>query len=237
MGAEAHSFLSRRQTAVESIAVRYKEKSGSRQDEAVDTAITIHPSSSSSSSLLDHIHSRAPPRHPHIGCFLETVNSDLSHPTRLQVPLPSTGKLAAPRCILRAFALNSRRYPSPSYPSRTFISAFVTLAPSRPTSRLNLLSGHLDSKPFLELNTPFSTERSALQEDEQGNLAKEPSPPEPDKVPEPQPDTPKPHPMSTQPPHPALLIPGPIEFDDAVLQSMSHYRYAPLSNKLDVTGY
>jgi hypothetical protein len=30
--------------------------------------------------------------------------------------------------------------------------------------------------------------------------------------------------MSTQPEHPALLIPGPIEFDDAVLQSMSHFR-------------
>ncbi|KAH6678926.1 pyridoxal phosphate-dependent transferase [Plectosphaerella plurivora] len=29
--------------------------------------------------------------------------------------------------------------------------------------------------------------------------------------------------MSTQPEHAALLIPGPIEFDDAVLQSMSHY--------------
>ncbi|KAI9850027.1 MAG: hypothetical protein M1838_006167, partial [Thelocarpon superellum] len=29
--------------------------------------------------------------------------------------------------------------------------------------------------------------------------------------------------MSTQAKHPALLIPGPIEFDDAVLQSMSHY--------------
>ncbi|CZT41418.1 related to several transaminases [Rhynchosporium secalis] len=29
--------------------------------------------------------------------------------------------------------------------------------------------------------------------------------------------------MSGQPNHPALLIPGPIEFDDAVLQSMSHY--------------
>ncbi|PKS10438.1 hypothetical protein jhhlp_002189 [Lomentospora prolificans] len=29
--------------------------------------------------------------------------------------------------------------------------------------------------------------------------------------------------MSTQPAHPALLIPGPIEFDDAVLQSMSHF--------------
>ncbi|KAJ0424583.1 pyridoxal phosphate-dependent transferase [Aspergillus carlsbadensis] len=29
--------------------------------------------------------------------------------------------------------------------------------------------------------------------------------------------------MSAQAPHPTLLIPGPIEFDDAVLQSMSHY--------------
>ncbi|KAI9855959.1 MAG: hypothetical protein M1824_005764 [Vezdaea acicularis] len=29
--------------------------------------------------------------------------------------------------------------------------------------------------------------------------------------------------MSSQPPHPTLLIPGPIEFDDAVLHSMSHY--------------
>lgn len=27
-----------------------------------------------------------------------------------------------------------------------------------------------------------------------------------------------------QPEHPTLLIPGPIEFDDAVLESMSHYR-------------
>ncbi|KAI1337240.1 alanine-glyoxylate aminotransferase [Xylariaceae sp. FL0016] len=29
--------------------------------------------------------------------------------------------------------------------------------------------------------------------------------------------------MSSQPAHPTLLIPGPIEFDDAVLQSMSHF--------------
>ncbi|KAH7366727.1 pyridoxal phosphate-dependent transferase [Plectosphaerella cucumerina] len=35
---------------------------------------------------------------------------------------------------------------------------------------------------------------------------------------------PRPHStMSTQPEHAALLIPGPIEFDDAVLHSMSHY--------------
>ena len=31
--------------------------------------------------------------------------------------------------------------------------------------------------------------------------------------------------MSSQAAHPALMIPGPIEFDDAVLQSMAHYRY------------
>lgn len=35
--------------------------------------------------------------------------------------------------------------------------------------------------------------------------------------------------MSFQPEHPTLLIPGPIEFDDAVLQSMSHFRYVPVS--------
>ncbi|KAF1814501.1 PLP-dependent transferase [Eremomyces bilateralis CBS 781.70] len=29
--------------------------------------------------------------------------------------------------------------------------------------------------------------------------------------------------MSSQPPHSTLLIPGPVEFDDAVLQSMSHF--------------
>jgi len=35
--------------------------------------------------------------------------------------------------------------------------------------------------------------------------------------------------MSNQPDHPTLLIPGPIEFDDAVLQSMSHFRYVVYS--------
>ncbi len=36
--------------------------------------------------------------------------------------------------------------------------------------------------------------------------------------------------MSKQAEHPTLLIPGPIEFDDEVLQAMSHYRYAPLAS-------
>ncbi|KAK4985337.1 hypothetical protein LTR50_006013 [Elasticomyces elasticus] len=35
--------------------------------------------------------------------------------------------------------------------------------------------------------------------------------------------------MSNQEPHPALLIPGPIEFDDAVLGAMSHYSQSHVS--------
>jgi alanine-glyoxylate transaminase/serine-glyoxylate transaminase/serine-pyruvate transaminase len=35
--------------------------------------------------------------------------------------------------------------------------------------------------------------------------------------------------MSSQPSHPALMIPGPVEFDDEVLQAMSHYRLDLLS--------
>lgn len=34
--------------------------------------------------------------------------------------------------------------------------------------------------------------------------------------------------MSNQQEHPALLIPGPIELDDTVLQSMSHFGFAML---------
>ncbi|KAF1970455.1 PLP-dependent transferase [Bimuria novae-zelandiae CBS 107.79] len=174
-------------------------------------------------NLIDHFSSTNKqlaafaPSQPHTGCISTAIiHSDLSYFARLRT---FSVKLAAPRRLLGA--LNSRLYPSPTKHSRTFIPAFVTVAPSRPTSRLNLFSGHLDSKPFLELNTPFSTERSAHFEDDQGNIIKEQIPPEPEKVIEKEKQVPKK--MSSQPPHPALLIPGPIEFDDAVLQSMSHY--------------
>jgi alanine-glyoxylate transaminase/serine-glyoxylate transaminase/serine-pyruvate transaminase len=96
------------------------------------------------------------------------------------------------------------------------------VAPSRASafSRLNLFSKHFDPKPFLELNTPFSTEREAQLEDEDGNAIKQKKDPDIKKqVKEAELSTK----MSSQPPHPALLIPGPIEFDDAVLQSMGHY--------------
>ncbi|KAF2677284.1 PLP-dependent transferase [Lentithecium fluviatile CBS 122367] len=131
------------------------------------------------------------------------------------MPAHSSTKLAAPRRLLAAF--NCRRYPS-------FRSAFVTVAPSRAPSRLDLFSRHLAPKPpFLELNTPFSTERSARLVDDQGNIIKPRSPPEPKATPKTAIEAEPPAKMSNQAPHPALLIPGPIEFDDAVLQSMSHY--------------
>jgi alanine-glyoxylate transaminase/serine-glyoxylate transaminase/serine-pyruvate transaminase len=110
------------------------------------------------------------------------------------------------------------------------------VAPSRPSSRLNLFSRHLEPNPFLELNTPFSTERTAQLEDESGNIIKKKPPIEVTETSPEVKDIQKevqneeatveetPVKMSSQPPHPTLLIPGPIEFDDAVLNSMSHYR-------------
>jgi alanine-glyoxylate transaminase/serine-glyoxylate transaminase/serine-pyruvate transaminase len=95
-----------------------------------------------------------------------------------------------------------------------------------PNDRLTQITKHLDSKPFLELNTPFSTERSSRFEDERGNTIKRHTPPATKAEQPVQKQVPAaPKKMSQQKPHPALLIPGPIEFDDAVLESMSHYRY------------
>ncbi|KAF2013673.1 PLP-dependent transferase [Aaosphaeria arxii CBS 175.79] len=100
--------------------------------------------------------------------------------------------------------------------------------------RLKLFSKHLDRKqPFLELNTPFTTERNARLEDDKGHLirdqvlkAQETKAVESESEPE---IEQTPATMSSQPPHATLLIPGPIEFDDAVLQSMSHYSESHVS--------
>jgi len=79
-----------------------------------------------------------------------------------------------------------------------------TGAPDTPPARLSLISRHL--APDYPINTPYTVERL-------------PSTIDTSLLPKTQ--TRK---MSSQPPHATLLIPGPIEFDDAVLQSMSHYR-------------
>lgn len=109
-------------------------------------------------------------------------------------------------------------------PSTSSLS--VTLA-ARARPRLSLLQRHLDPSLF-ELNTPFSIERASQQEIDVDYIRSPfrqqirdfstTAPIQKEKVKDKQAN------MSTQPEHPALMIPGPIEFDDAVLQAMSHYR-------------
>ncbi|KAI9728735.1 MAG: hypothetical protein M1828_002841 [Chrysothrix sp. TS-e1954] len=88
-----------------------------------------------------------------------------------------------------------------------------TASPSLATSRLSLLSNHFRHRPLdnLELNTPYSTER---------NFVTSTKPP-------PTSSHPALRRMATktpsQPAHPSVLIPGPIEYSDDVLNSMSHY--------------
>ena len=103
-------------------------------------------------------------------------------------------------------------------------TAFILADPRRATQRLSLINRHLDQRPQLEINTPYSTERISQESDDLPYTPLERHPPDLSKVEE---ESKKAFSnMSLQAPHPSLLIPGPIEFDDAVLQSMSHYRYA-----------
>ncbi|OJD21139.1 hypothetical protein ACJ73_07521 [Blastomyces percursus] len=106
----------------------------------------------------------------------------------------------------------------------------IVLAPSRANPRLSLISRHLDQRlPLPALNTPFSTERSVSVEPhdlEYKPLQRTPPLLHHKNTPAPTPTSNRKDPaakMSAQAPHSTLLIPGPIEFDDAVLQSMSHH--------------
>ncbi|KAF2155609.1 PLP-dependent transferase, partial [Myriangium duriaei CBS 260.36] len=77
-------------------------------------------------------------------------------------------------------------------------------------SRLSLVQRHLSDRTPLEIITPYSTERRSNIQDDLDYYERSRQNQKPEK-------------MSSQPDHPALLIPGPIEFDDEVLQAMSHY--------------
>ena len=93
------------------------------------------------------------------------------------------------------------------------------MATKSTNQRLSLISRHLDQRlPLPNLNTPFSTERSSQAPDDiEYKPIDRTLPSSPTTTTTPQPK------MSAQAPHNTLLIPGPIEFDDAVLQSMAHY--------------
>ena len=115
-----------------------------------------------------------------------------------------------------------------------------------PKERLSLISRHLNTNAHVPLNTPFSHERDSSPSDDLDWKPIERNKPdvqqkrdfstEPvslqeegkrDKtVADEQNKSAK---MSSQAPHPTLLIPGPIEFDDEVLKSMSHYSESHVS--------
>jgi alanine-glyoxylate transaminase/serine-glyoxylate transaminase/serine-pyruvate transaminase len=80
----------------------------------------------------------------------------------------------------------------------------------------------------LDINTPFSVERIP---DTKNDIKKYyTTPPSPRRTLHTRNITETKNPdiirMATSNDHPRLMIPGPVEFDDAVLQSMSHYRYS-----------
>ncbi|KAK3321207.1 pyridoxal phosphate-dependent transferase [Cercophora scortea] len=104
-----------------------------------------------------------------------------------------------------------RRPAAPAGAATAAAAAPDSSASSSSPARLSLISRHL--APDYPINTPYTVERlpstidtSLLPKTQTRRLS-----------------TSKAANMSSQPPHPTLLIPGPIEFDDAVLNSMSHY--------------
>jgi alanine-glyoxylate transaminase / serine-glyoxylate transaminase / serine-pyruvate transaminase len=109
-------------------------------------------------------------------------------------------------------------------------SPIATLAPQsgRANSRLSLISRHFDQRltlPLPELNTPFSSERLSVEVDDiEYNPIERPLLTFPGTVSSSEKASKQKNiKMSSQAAHNTLLIPGPIEFDDGVLQSMSHY--------------
>lgn len=85
--------------------------------------------------------------------------------------------------------------------------------------RLDLLSGHLSPAA----SPPFSSEKNLQQPLLTFQLQPPPQQQPPQQQEQLQGKEQEQSIMSSQAPHPTLLIPGPIEFDDAVLQSMGHY--------------
>ncbi|RMZ87193.1 hypothetical protein DV736_g5588, partial [Chaetothyriales sp. CBS 134916] len=91
------------------------------------------------------------------------------------------------------------------------------------TSRLSLISRHLDRTVLPPLNTPYSIERESSRVDDDVPyipLIRHPSATSPAQQRRNLSTTTK---MSTQPLHASLLIPGPIEITNEVSQSMAHY--------------
>ncbi|KAK3632363.1 hypothetical protein LTR56_016377 [Elasticomyces elasticus] len=178
--------------------------------------------------LRSRLYFHLPSLSSHIRTFLNTSTT--------YTPSPSVSQ-KSPYVTLAALAphLLRRFRPLSKLPHH-----FATLAPK---DRLSLISRHLTTTSHVPLNTPFSIERDSSPSDDldwspiskdarsvptQRQQTRSFSTVEESSLQKESPEQPKPT-MSSQPPHPTLLIPGPIEFDDEVLQSMSHYSQSHVS--------
>ena len=145
-------------------------------------------------------------------------------------PLPS-------RTIVRRIQPSSSSL-SPSNPlAPLLLLRTAKLANAR--QRLSLIARHLQPRSFLAINTPFSTERASEAQDDlpYEPLTRpllEPTTSSASAAPfsessstqteaEARVDSMATASPSAQPPHPTLLIPGPVEYSDEVLASASHY--------------
>ena len=142
-----------------------------------------------------------------------------SYVTRAVLPVQSActtaNTLVCPALRSQAPALTHK------YPAGRITRNISKLAPSRalPSSRLSLISRHLDLTQYPPINTPYSIERNSSYIDDDlpyTPLVRTPSIQQKRSLS----TSAK---MSTQESHPSLLIPGPIEISDEVSQSMSHY--------------
>ena len=134
--------------------------------------------------------------------------------------LPIRPALTTPNSLVCP-ALRPQTRLTHKYPAGRITRNISKLAPSRasPSSRLSLISRHLDHTQYPPINTPWSIERQSSHIDDDlpyTALVRTPSTQQRRS----QSTTTK---MSTQESHPSLLIPGPIEISDEVSQSMSHY--------------
>ncbi|MCJ1308365.1 hypothetical protein MMC25_002018 [Agyrium rufum] len=159
-------------------------------------------------------------------------------------PLPSAPVGAPPRttglpAIYRTFPIFTPLSSSLALLARrSFTKLASSRATQKPRQRLSLIERHLKPHSTFELNTPYSTERLSSPYKEEDEVPHNPLVREAPKDivasaskssgkketdPEDETKGKKASKMSSQPPHATLLIPGPIEFSDEVLGSMSHY--------------
>jgi hypothetical protein len=132
---------------------------------------------------------------------------------RLSSVAVGVGAVASRSLLRSALAMEGRKVPrapelsaeSPSSSSAGFKTYSAAASGSASADRISLVSGHLSPSSYTATPPAQASVSSQARRLSTSTAT-----------------------MSSQPEHATLLIPGPIEFDDEVLKSMGHYRYATI---------